>query len=102
MAEETILSDERMAVDTMILLPTLQTKVQARFEIVATPAGDVLASNAKVEAKVVYGERYDEAKMGEFLTTFAGGPVGKIDAMGRWAEGVEDLRIRLIRRGRKG
>jgi kinetochore protein Spc7/SPC105 len=102
MTEEVILSDERMAVDTVLLLPTLQTKVRARFEIAATPVGDLLESNVKVEAKVVYGERYDEAKMGEFLTTFAGGAIGKIEDMGRWAEGAEDLRVRLIRRGRKG
>jgi kinetochore protein Spc7/SPC105 len=102
MTEEIILSDERMAVDTTILLPTLQTKVRARFEIAATPVGNALESNTKIEAKVVYGERYDEAKMSEFLTTFAGGRIGQIDGMGRWAEGVEDLRVRLIRRGRKG
>lgn len=90
-----------MAVDTMILLPTLQTKVNARFEVAATVLGDDVESFVKVEAKVVYGERYDEGKMGEFLGQFAGGKVGGMEGMGKWAEGVEDLRVRLIRRGRK-
>jgi kinetochore protein Spc7/SPC105 len=101
MTNEVILSDERMAVDTMLLLPTLQTKVRARFEVAATAVENTLESNVKVDATVVYGERYDEAKMGEFLTTFAGARIGKIEGMGKWAEGVEDLRVRLIRRGRK-
>jgi len=102
MNDEVILSDERMAVDTMLLLPTLQTKVKARFEIAASPVGEAMETNVQVQAQVVYGERYDEAKMGEFLTGFAGGPIGSIEGMGRWAEGIEDLRVRLIRRGRKG
>jgi kinetochore protein Spc7/SPC105 len=101
MTEEVILGDERMAVDTLLLLPTLQTKVRARFEIAVAAVENSLESTVKAEARVVYGERYDEAKMGEFLTTFAGGRVGAIEGMGRWAEGVEDLRARLIRRGRK-
>jgi kinetochore protein Spc7/SPC105 len=101
MTEEFILSDELMAVDSMLLLPTLQTKVRARFEVAATAVESALESNVKVSATVVYGERYDEAKMSEFLTTIAGGRIGKFEDMGRWAEGVEDLRVRLIRRGRK-
>jgi kinetochore protein Spc7/SPC105 len=86
----------------MILLPTLQTKVNARFEIAATIVGEDVETFVKAEARVVYGERYDEEKMGQFLGQFAGGKIGEFDEMGKWAEGMEDLRVRLIRRGRKG
>ncbi|KAF2436794.1 Spc7-domain-containing protein [Tothia fuscella] len=99
---ESILSDERIAIDTKILLPTLQTKVNARFEVAVAVVGAEVESTVKVEARVVYGERYNEGKMGEFLMQFTGGKVGGIEGMGKWAEGVEDLRVRLIRRGRKG
>ena len=100
--DEVILSDERMAVDAILLLPTLQTKVRARFEIAAAANGDAIETNIKIGAKVIYGERYDEPKMGEFLKTFTGESVGQKESMARWADGVEDLRARLIRRGRKG
>ncbi|QDS69016.1 hypothetical protein FKW77_009553 [Venturia effusa] len=102
MTEELILSDERMAVDAMLLLPTLQTKVRVRVEIAAGIDEESIGTQVRVVAKVMYGEKYDEVKMGEFLTRFTGGSVGEKDEMGKWVEGVEDLRKRLIQRGKKG
>lgn len=103
MVDEQILSDERLAVDAIILLPVVQTKVRARFEISATcavPAGNV-DTDIKVEARVVYGEKYDEKKMAEFLSQFVSSSLEK--SCGKsWAEGVEDLKVKLIRRGPKG
>lgn len=102
MTEELILSDERMAVDTMLLLPTLQTKVRVRVEIAAgVEEMQMIGTQIRVVAKVLYGEKYDEPKMGEFLSKFTGGCVGQIEKMGKWVEGVEDLRKRLIQRGKK-
>lgn len=102
MTEELILSDERMAVDAMLLLPTLQTKVRVRFEIAAGIEDESIGTQVRVVAKVMYGEKYDEPKMGEFLSKFTGGSVGEREEMGKWVEGVEDLRKRLIQRGKKG
>ncbi|TLD35890.1 Spc7-domain-containing protein [Venturia nashicola] len=102
MTEELILSDERMAVDAMLLLPTLQTKVRVRVEIAAGIEHESIETQVRVVAKVMYGEKYDEAKMGEFLSKFTGGWVGEREEMGKWVEGVEDLRKRLIQRGKKG
>jgi kinetochore protein Spc7/SPC105 len=101
MTEEVILNDERMAVDSMLLLPTLQTKVRVRVEIAAGVEEETVETQLRVLAKVMYGEKYDEPKMGEFLTKFSGGSVGAKDEMCKWVEGVEELRKRLIQRGKK-
>jgi kinetochore protein Spc7/SPC105 len=101
MTEELILSDERMAVDAMLLLPTLQTKVRVRVEIAAGVEEETVQTQLRVVAKVIYGEKYDEPKMGEFLSKFTGGSVGAKEEMCKWVEGVEDLRKRLIQRGKK-
>jgi kinetochore protein Spc7/SPC105 len=102
MTDELILSDERMAVDAMLLLPTLQTKVCVRVEVAAGVEEETIETQLRVVAKVVYGEKYDEPKMGEFLSKFTGGSVGEKEEMCKWVEGVEDLRKRLIQRGKKG
>jgi kinetochore protein Spc7/SPC105 len=102
---ELILSDERMAVDVTLLLASLQTKVRIRFEIAAAAAtnqDETISTTVKTDVKVVYGEKYDQPKMGEFLNMWTGGKVGSMEDIAKWAEGVEDLRIRLIKRGKKG
>lgn len=105
MAEEAILSDERMAIITTLLLPKLQTKVRATFEIVvAAPVteGESVQARIKTDAKVVYGEKYKEGKMAEFLAEKVGEVVKSKTEMGVWADAVMDLKARLIARGRKG
>lgn len=100
--DEAILSDERLAVDALIVLAGLKTKVRARFVIEVGGGGDELVAAVGVEAKVCYGERYDEAKMGEFLSQYVGTGLRTVDEMGCWADGVEDLKGRLLKRGKKG
>jgi kinetochore protein Spc7/SPC105 len=100
---ELILSDERMAIDVTMLLATLQTKVRVRFEIAAAASEDgAISTTVKTDVNVVYGEKYDQPKMGEFLQMWTGGKIAGMEEMGKWAEGVEDLRVRLIKRGKKG
>ncbi|KAF2402789.1 Spc7-domain-containing protein [Trichodelitschia bisporula] len=98
MTKEVILGDETMAVDTVLLLTKLKTKVQIRFEVVARLGEGTVSVEVGVKAKVAYGERYDEAKMSEFLKQFVNG--GDDDAI-RWVTGMEDLQARLIKRGKK-
>jgi kinetochore protein Spc7/SPC105 len=100
--DELILSDERMAVDAFIILASLKTKVRTRFVVEANMAWDALITAIRVEARVVYGERYDENKMSEFLNQFTSSSIEGVEEMGRWAEGVEDLKGRLLKRGKKG
>jgi kinetochore protein Spc7/SPC105 len=102
LTDEMILSDERIAIDAFIILADLKTKVRARFVVEANMACDNLVTATRVEARVVYGERYDENKMSEFLSQFTGSSIGSVEEMSRWAEGVEDLKGRLLKRGKKG
>jgi kinetochore protein Spc7/SPC105 len=97
-----IVSDERLAVESVMLLPTLTTKILVGFEIgVAISATNVEAS-VDVKANVVYGEKYDETKMADFISKFVCKTVTGKDDMSSWAIAVEDLKGRLLRRGPKG
>ncbi|KAF3040266.1 hypothetical protein E8E12_004246 [Didymella heteroderae] len=101
-AEESILSDERMGVVADMLLPALQTKVRVNFEIgVSMSDGDV-QTEVGIKAEVVYGEKYGEEKMGAFLRDFCGETVKEERDMTCWADGMCDLKIRLKKTGRKG
>ncbi|KAK5170827.1 hypothetical protein LTR04_003085 [Oleoguttula sp. CCFEE 6159] len=97
--DTSILSDERLVVKAMMLLPMLQTKVSVSFEIGAAVGGGkrgaVVETNVKADVRVVYGEKYDEGKMTEFLGKKLSGSVEG------WVEGVAELRGKLIARGKK-
>lgn len=93
-----------LAVESVMLLPGLATKVVVRFEVgaVAVLGSGEVEAGVGVGARVVYGEKYDEGKMVDFLRKFVRGRIGVKDDLTAWAVGVEDLRGRLLRRGPKG
>ncbi|EKG21257.1 Kinetochore Spc7 [Macrophomina phaseolina MS6] len=105
--DESILADERMAVTSNVLLPSVQSKVRVIFEVgiasegIAVDEADGWKTEVGVSAHVVYGESYKEGKMAQFLEeavgkeVFIGGPAN-------WGDAVADLRERLIARGRRG
>jgi kinetochore protein Spc7/SPC105 len=100
--EEFILSDERMAISANMLLPTLQTKVKATFDIGVVLGSDGVSTDVSTRAELVYGEKYGEEKMSAFLRDFCGSEVRKQDDMAVWADGMLDLAARLRKTGRKG
>lgn len=100
--EESILSDERMAIRADMLLPALQTKVRVTFDIGVALAARAVETEVAVRAEVVYGEKYGEEKMGAFLTDFCGAVVRPEVEMMVWADGMLDLAARLRKTGRKG
>ncbi|KAL5113896.1 hypothetical protein ACEQ8H_008217 [Pleosporales sp. CAS-2024a] len=100
--EESILSDERIAICANMLLPTLQTKIRVTFEVSVGLKGDSVQAEVSPRAEVVYGEKYGEEKMSAFLRDFCGTEIKKIDQMVIWADGVSDLAMRLKKTGRKG
>lgn len=102
LTEETILSDERMAISSAMLLPPLQTKVQVTFDIGVSLGVEGVETLVNPRAEVVYGEKYKEDKMGEFLRQFVGETIRVGGEMGIWADAVDDLAGRLTARGRKG
>lgn len=101
--EESILSDERMAVSTVMLLPSVQSKVRVNFEVAVAVDGveQDMKTSVGTAARVMYGEQYKEAKMAEFLGQFVGGEV-VVGGPARWGEAVADLKERLVARGKKG
>ncbi|KAF1834168.1 Spc7-domain-containing protein [Decorospora gaudefroyi] len=100
--EEFILSDERMAISTNMLLPTLQTKIKATFEVGVDLGKESVETEVSAKAEVVYGEKYGEEKMGAFLRDFCGNQVKGVQDMAVWADAMLDLAARLRKTGRKG
>ncbi|CAA9965483.1 Spc7 multi-domain protein [Pyrenophora teres f. maculata] len=100
--EEYILSDERMAISTNMLLPTLQTKIRATFEVGVSLGKEGVETDVSTRAEVVYGEKYGEEKMGAFLRDFCGSKVKEEGDMSVWADAMLDLGARLKKTGRKG
>lgn len=100
--EESILSDERMAISANMLLPTLQTKIKCTFEIgvIISPSG--IETQVEPKAELVYGEKYKADKMRDFLKDFCGEGVKESRDMAIWADAVLDLAGRLKATGRKG
>jgi kinetochore protein Spc7/SPC105 len=95
--ESRIISDERLAIESTLLLPKVRTKIRTCFEIFANVTEALeMDTNVNVATKVVYGEPYDEKKMT--------GAVGKVVGGGLegWAEALRDLKGRLVKQGGKG
>jgi kinetochore protein Spc7/SPC105 len=95
-----IVSDERLAIESSLLLSRTRTKVRVVFELAAAVGdgeqGLELGTTVDVKADVIYGEALNAAKMTrcvvESVASVADG----------WAEGVRELRGRLVAGGAKG
>lgn len=100
--DEYILSDERMAVSTNVVLPAVQTKVKIVFEIGVSLGTSGVETEVGAKAELVYGEKYSQEKMGAFLRDFCGSQVKDEKDMTVWADAVLDLAARLRQTGAKG
>ncbi|EFW99322.1 chromosome segregation protein [Grosmannia clavigera kw1407] len=93
-------SDTSMALTASVLLMMLQTKIEVKVEVgaeLAERAGQAeqLPFKLAIEARVIYGEPFKAARMGEFLTARIG------DATAAWVDVVEELRGKLEAQGRR-
>ncbi|KAI9690508.1 MAG: hypothetical protein M1822_009471 [Bathelium mastoideum] len=93
--EVSILSDETMEAQSMMLLSKLETKVMVRFRVGASVGEDGIDTRITPTAQVMYGERYNEPKMAEFLASKVG------NGFDGWADATRELKDRLIAKGRK-
>lgn len=113
----TIHSDTVLAIQATLILPALErkTKVEVRFVVDVNPSSsspsDGVDGNGSVSdlervkagvgisAKVVYGEKFNEEKMGEFLRARVVGVVTdgleKAEGRGNWGVAVGELSARL-------
>jgi kinetochore protein Spc7/SPC105 len=91
--------DNMVEVRTEVLVVPLRSKVEVVVELTGMPGGlgDVVV-DANPRARVVYGESFNERKMGEFLKGRIGLGQGKTEA---WGDVVGELHGRLLAKGRK-
>ena len=101
MVDEAIFADDKLSVTAAMLLPCLRTKTLIRFEITAAPDDRDVRVDVDVRVKNVYGERYDEAKMAKSLKERVGDGLQTRLEMGLWAMAVDEMKTKLVRRGRK-
>ncbi|KAI9171691.1 chromosome segregation protein [Paramyrothecium foliicola] len=92
-------SDNSISVKSSLLLVPLETKVEVTLRLQAGSRSGGIAVSISPEATVVYGERFNTGKMGEFLATRMGGNIGATEE--DWSNIVAELHDALIARGRK-
>lgn len=102
LTEERILGDELMSITTTLLLHKLRSKVNVVFDVSVTVENMKVKAAVRARVETVYGEKYNETRMSEFMMEKCAG--GKLEetSMGCWSDAVVELRERLIARGRKG
>ena len=106
-------SDTSLAVVVKMVLVPLQTKVEITLHLRSVGSVRGLRIAVASEARVVYGEPFNAAKMGEFLAARIGNRVStkgsaraskKESAMRTddyWVEMLEELKGKLLARGRR-
>jgi kinetochore protein Spc7/SPC105 len=95
--EMTKTSDTSIVVCSSLLLRPLATNVKLEFHVHHDSTQDGVRVEVKPRCTVTYGERFNEAKMSEFLAC-------RITEKGdrkSWADIVAELEARLLARGRK-
>lgn len=101
--ETTKTSDNSILVKSMLLLAPLTTKVEVSFHLTSHSRDNGIDVGISPSATVVYGERFNEPKMREFLLNRCG---DNVEAKGQttkvsWGAGVAELGEKLLARGRK-
>ncbi|KAI9807862.1 MAG: hypothetical protein M1825_005168 [Sarcosagium campestre] len=94
---------DALSIRSTMLLPNLATKVEVLFDVDCGFAKGENILLVKPTARVVYGERYNQPRMCEFLAASISASVSleKVEGKMSWCEAVQDLEQRLIARGKK-
>ena len=101
---EAIISSERsMSVRSSLLIQILATKVDVVFDITTSSQEASVSVNTTPSAVMVYGERYNEARMSEFLAGQVHAQVlgAENEVRGTWGRAVGELEEKLLARGKK-
>lgn len=101
--EITKTSDNSIHVKSSLMIVPLTTKVEVTFELLSHSLENGIDVEICPTATVVYGERFSEPKMREFLLNRLGNRVQEKDdgARGSWGGAIAELAERLLARGRK-
>jgi kinetochore protein Spc7/SPC105 len=96
-------SDNSILVKSMLLIAPLTTKVEITFHLTSHSGKNGINVEISPSATVVYGERFNEPKMREFLLNRCGDSVDETGQTSnvRWGAAVAELGEKLLARGRK-
>jgi kinetochore protein Spc7/SPC105 len=96
-------SDESILIKSALLIGPLTTKVEIALHLTSRSGENGIAVEVSPSATVVYGERFNEPKMGEFLLNRCGDAVEEKGAgtKSSWGAAVAELAEKLLARGRK-
>jgi kinetochore protein Spc7/SPC105 len=101
--EITKTSDNSILVRSSLLIGPLTTKVEIFFHLTSQSGKTGIDVEISPSATVVYGERFNEPKMGEFLLNRVGDAVEEKGQETKisWGSAVAELGEKLLARGRK-
>lgn len=96
-------SDDSIMVRSSLLIAPLTTKVEIIFHLSSQSGENGIDVGIAPTATVIYGERFNEPKMGEFLLNRCGDEVEEKGQSSRssWGAAVAELGEKLLARGRK-
>ena len=96
-------SDNSILARAMLLIAPLSTKVQIDFHLACLSESGGIKLEVSPSATVIYGERFNEPKMKEFLLTRCGDMVDERgqSSMVPWGTAVAELGEKLLARGKK-
>jgi len=101
--EITKTSDETITIKSALLISPLTTKVEISFHLTSRSGENGIDVEVSPSVAVVYGERFNEPKMGEFLLNRCGDAVEEKGTGTKfsWGAAVAELADKLLARGRK-
>ncbi|RDL31195.1 Uncharacterized protein BP5553_09984 [Venustampulla echinocandica] len=96
-------SDNSVMIKSSLLIVPLTTKVELAVQLTSQSREEGIVVEMAPSATIVYGERFNEPKMGEFLLNRCGNVV---EEKGRstkvsWGNAIAELGEKLLARGRK-
>lgn len=94
-------SDSSIAVCGTLLLIPLASKVEIQFNVTTSNSQAGLEIEVETSAEVIYGEKFNEKKMAEFLKNRVNSQSGAANERSPWTAAVEELEGRLLARGKR-
>jgi kinetochore protein Spc7/SPC105 len=94
-------SDNSIIIKSMLLIAPLTTKVEISFHLTCHSEEQGINVEIEPSSRVIYGERFNEPKMKEFLLARCGSEVEETGAKVAWGAAVAELGEKLLARGRK-
>ncbi|RDW75874.1 hypothetical protein BP5796_06695 [Coleophoma crateriformis] len=96
-------SDSSIVIQSSLLIAQLETKVKIAFELLSQSGESGLEVEINPNAYVVYGEKFNEPKIREFLLNRLGNRVTEKGSGDKetWAGAIAELAEKLLARGKK-